>query len=234
MKRLVYLAGLLLLGSSVLGATVFRDQVANAGATRTEEPAMRAASGPPTQPVVFTNGSGTSAGNTVKIDPANNGVSVMNTDIGGNVKVHEQGTAAVHVTNSSLPVSEQNTDSNGYIKVHEQGTANVNITNSSLPVGSATPITGGSGSVHLTGDSTFSPGQTFTATFLSIHMNSDANGIDFRLAGTRLILFDGPANAYGGVTDVNAPLSRPISFDSITCGGAPTATCDVSWIGDSP
>ncbi|MGF1429222.1 hypothetical protein [Kitasatospora sp. LaBMicrA B282] len=33
-----------------------------------------------------------------------------------------------------VPVQEQNTDANGNIKVHEQGTANVNVTNSALPV----------------------------------------------------------------------------------------------------
>jgi len=32
------------------------------------------------------------------------------------------------------PVREQNLDAGGYIRVHEQGTANVNVTNGSLPV----------------------------------------------------------------------------------------------------
>jgi hypothetical protein len=88
MRRPILLAGVLLLGSCVLGATAFRDQVASAGG--------RAEKAPPTVPVVFT-ASGVMVGNTVKIDPANNGVSIANTDINGNIKVHEQGTANVAV-----------------------------------------------------------------------------------------------------------------------------------------
>jgi hypothetical protein len=42
-----------------------------------------------------------------------------------------------------VPVREQNLDGGGNIKVHEQGTANVNVTNSSLTVASQAPITGG-------------------------------------------------------------------------------------------
>jgi hypothetical protein len=42
-----------------------------------------------------------------------------------------------------VPVQEQRTDANGNIKVHEQGTANVNVTNGSLSVDSPTPITDG-------------------------------------------------------------------------------------------
>jgi hypothetical protein len=72
MRRLIPLAGLLLIGSSLLGASVFSDPSASASAQRTHKAAQRTGSGP--QSVVFTNGSGMSTGNTVKIDPANNGV----------------------------------------------------------------------------------------------------------------------------------------------------------------
>jgi len=64
MRRPIIFAGLLLIVSCVLGATAFRDQAAN-GAARAQ---------PPT-PVSFTNTSGTSTGNTVKIDPASNAIS---------------------------------------------------------------------------------------------------------------------------------------------------------------
>ncbi len=46
---------------------------------------------------------------------------------------------AVTVANTPLPVREQNLDGNGNIKVHEQGTANVNVTNSSLSVAPPAP-----------------------------------------------------------------------------------------------
>ena len=55
-------------------------------------------------------------------------VQESNTDTNGNIKVHEQGTANVNVTNTSVPVHDTNTDTNGNIKVHEQGIANVNVT----------------------------------------------------------------------------------------------------------
>jgi hypothetical protein len=44
-------------------------------------------------------------------------------------------------------VREQNLDANGNIKVHEQGTANVNVTISSLSVAPAAPITDGGAAV---------------------------------------------------------------------------------------
>jgi hypothetical protein len=50
---------------------------------------------------------------------------------------------------SPIPAREQNLDTNRNIKVHEQGTANVNVTNSSLPTAPPAPITGGGGSVTL-------------------------------------------------------------------------------------
>jgi hypothetical protein len=39
-----------------------------------------------------------------------------------------------NTTTNPVPVREQNLDGNGNIKVHEQGTANVNVTNSTLQV----------------------------------------------------------------------------------------------------
>ncbi len=55
-----------------------------------------------------------------------------------------------------VPVREQNTDANGNIKVHEQGTANVSVTNPSLTVAPPTPVTGGgalvTGSVGINND----------------------------------------------------------------------------------
>lgn len=73
----------------------------------------------------------------------------------------------------AVPVREQNLDANGNIKTHEQGTANVNVTNSSLPVAPAAPITAGGSAVGLSvgvGSSVFSPPAVASA--LSIAMTS--------------------------------------------------------------
>src|SRR6476620_6958377 len=50
---------------------------------------------------------------------------------------------------NAVPVREQNLDGSGNVKVHEQGTANVNVTNSSLTVASPAPITAGAIGVGL-------------------------------------------------------------------------------------
>lgn len=74
MRRPILLACVLLVVSSALGASVFRDEVASAGPQKVHKTTRRA--GPPPTSVVFTNGLGTSTGNTIKIDPANNTVAV--------------------------------------------------------------------------------------------------------------------------------------------------------------
>jgi hypothetical protein len=43
----------------------------------------------------------------------------------------------------AVPVREQNLDTNNDVKVHEQGTADVNVTNSSLTVAPQDPVTDG-------------------------------------------------------------------------------------------
>jgi hypothetical protein len=49
-----------------------------------------------------------------------------------------------------VPVREQNLDADGNVKVHEQGTAKVDVTNSSLSIAPAAPVTGGGGWGHAT------------------------------------------------------------------------------------
>jgi hypothetical protein len=48
--------------------------------------------------------------------------------------VQAQNVNVVNTPAAPVPVREQNVDFNGLIKVHEQGTANVRVTNSALPV----------------------------------------------------------------------------------------------------
>jgi hypothetical protein len=90
MKKALIPAFLLLLGSTILGATVLREPLAQAAA--------------PIASVFVSND-----------------------------------------TSSPVPVREQNLDANGNARVHEQGTAKVDVTNSSLPIAPPAPVTGGGG-----------------------------------------------------------------------------------------
>jgi len=90
MRKAVIPVSLLLLGT-VMGATVFQGQVAHAAAGILS--------------VFVTNG----PSHPVPVQE-------QNLDANGNIKVHEQGTANVNVTNTTVPV-------------HEQGTALVNVAN---------------------------------------------------------------------------------------------------------
>jgi hypothetical protein len=69
---------------------------------------------------------------------------------------------------SPIPAREQNLDANGNIKIHEQGTANVNVTNASLPVAPLEPVTGGGGARTITCPGSIPVGDTVTASSLQI------------------------------------------------------------------
>ena len=227
MRRPILVAGFLLLASCVLGATVFRDQVASAGGRRAHAAARRATPSP--DPVVFTDGTGVSTGNTVKIDPANNAISgTVGLSASANM-VTVGNTPSVKVDPSGNTVTVGNQDSNGNVKVHEQGTANVNVTNSSLPVAPPNPVTGGGGTefVGFGGTNAISG----TATFFSIHLDAGIGAVLFEDGGNLVGGFLGPNN--GGVSDINTPLSRPVSFDHIKCPGI-SGVCTVTWFGNSP
>jgi hypothetical protein len=238
MRQPILVAGLLLLTSCILGATAFRDQLASAGTQRTHKASKRTDARPPT-PVVFTDASGASTGNTItigntpteKIDPTSNTVTVGNSPT---VKI-DPSNNTVNIDPASNGVSVTNTDASGNVRVHEQGTANVNVTNSSLPIGPPSPVTSGGGEIGLGVGTTPVFFGTSIATFLSIHMDAGVNV--FRLisggvGGKEVGAFVGPN--VGGDANVNAPLSRPISFDTLWCEGIPGAECQVNWIGNSP
>jgi len=141
----------------------------------------------------------------------------------------------VFVTNDSshpVPVREQNTDANGNIKVHEQGTANVNVTNSSLSVTAPAVTGGGMGTLDLSAgetDNVCGINVPCTATALDITMTPGVLGINFGLSGKIVAGFNGPA--FGGPSSIVLPLTRPISFDSVSCGGGLSDTCVISWVG---
>jgi hypothetical protein len=138
MKKALVPALLLVLGSVVLGATVFRAPLASA-----------AAGGIPSMLVA-------------------------------NDKQH------------ALPVEEQNLDANANIKVHEQGTANVNVTNGSLPVAPPAPITGGGGSLTAPCLAPAVPTNVVTATAVQIAWTSGVNRVRLKLGDSVVATFLGP------------------------------------------
>jgi hypothetical protein len=104
MRRALMPAFLLLIGSTVLGATVFQEPIAKAASTMTS---------------VFVSNAKTS--------PVP--VQEVNTDANGNIKVHEQGTAAVSVSGTPNV-----TIANTTVPVHEQGTAAVRSDNEEVSI----------------------------------------------------------------------------------------------------
>jgi hypothetical protein len=93
-----------------------------------------------------------------------------------------------------VPVKEQNVDANGNIKVHEQGTADVRVTNSSLTIAPAAPITGGGSDFLVGGSGTILPfSPPVTASALSIHLSSEIESLTLTFQGNVVAEFDGPA-----------------------------------------
>jgi hypothetical protein len=126
---------------------------------------------------------------------------------------------ATGLAQAPTPVREQNLDGNTNIKVHEQGTANVNVTNSSLPVAPPTPVTSGGSAlavpVPASGTGTFTLGSPVTATALVIHLDAGINHVSLEVTtGGQPALFLGPADDGNG--DIVLALNRPIRFDRVT------------------
>jgi len=88
-------------------------------------------------------------------------------------------------------------DSNGNVAVHEQGTANVNVTNSSLSVAPAAPITAGGRFVGVGAGSTFDLDSPTTASALNITLSGDVSGFVLFYQSDAVAVFDGPADGLG-------------------------------------
>jgi hypothetical protein len=121
----------------------------------------------------------------------------------------------------AVPVREQNLDG-ANIKVHEQGTANVNVTNSSLSVAPPAPITTGGGDLATTCPLNKAYPSAQSASALSIHMDSGVAEVILETQSLTIpaARFAGPAAA--GNASVALALSRPVAFDSIRCIGTGT------------
>jgi len=99
-----------------------------------------------------------------------------------------------------------------------------------VSVPAPTPVTSGGGDVQLNGGITNLLQSAVTATAISIHMDSNTDGVRFFFGhgGAAPAMFYGPHA--GGSADVTLSLPRPISFDAIACDG--TGTCTVGWVGN--
>ena len=143
---------------------------------------------------------------------------------------------------NAVPVREQNRDGSGNIKVHEQGTANVNVTNSALSVtappindgGGLLRLVGNSETnfpfgtmasaltIHL------SDGVSLMTLRYCSQLPCGSGGQD----GT-VVSFDGP-NAFGRA-DYDLALTRPIRFNNFRCLSLSTSdTCSMGWVGNEP
>jgi hypothetical protein len=165
MKKALIPAFLLVLGSTVLGATVLQEQLAWAA---------------PPLPSVF-----------VANDAA-----------------------------SPVPAREQNVDAAGNIKVHEQGTADVNVTNTSLSVASPRPVTGGSKTLGIGCPSESLQPEPIVASALQIAwVGGGATTVELTLGGSLVTRFIGPGIS-GDTSSLVFSLTRPIAFNKIECFGA--------------
>jgi hypothetical protein len=165
MKKAIIPAFLLVLGSTVLGATVLQEQLAWAA---------------PPLPSVF-----------VANDAA-----------------------------SPVPAREQNVDADGNIKVHEQGTADVNVTNTSLPMAPLRPVTGGGGGITPALTCPMSKAVfPVTATALQLAWSSTISAVRVWRGDSVIAEFWGPART-GDPTPLMLPLTRPVTFDRVDCFGS--------------
>jgi hypothetical protein len=134
-----------------------------------------------------------------------------------------------------VPVQEQRTDANGNIKVHEQGTANVNVTNASLPVASQPPITSGGAAYAIGNGATLVASNTASALSLHLGPNVNEIKFNLVSDTTNEVVADFVGPAIGGKADVDLALDRPIKFNRVQCfGSGPGSQCSISLVGASP
>jgi hypothetical protein len=126
-------------------------------------------------------------------------------------------------------------DGQGNVAVHEQGTADVNVTNSSLSVAPAAPISGGGDfPLCKVGPGDTFPFAAETASALSIGMTGGVNFVRFLYQGDTVATFMGPGSGHGS-SAVNIALARPITFDRLSMAGESSSdeAC-FGWTGNQP
>ena len=124
-------------------------------------------------------------------------------------------------TGLAQSVTIDNTAANP-VPVREQGVVRIRP---------AAPVTGGGRAVSTPAGTTVPLNPPATATALAIHMDPDTSWTELRSEDSTAALFYGPA--FGGDANVVLSLTRPVTFDEVTCshGGV---RCAVSWVGSLP
>ena len=114
-----------------------------------------------------------------------------------NAKSFAQSIVVSNTPAQAVPVREQNLDGSQNIRVHEQGTANVNVTNSSLSVAPQSPITGGGQLLQADGGEDLLLGGDATASALMVTLTSSAFEAILLNDNNIVARFLGPASVTG-------------------------------------
>jgi hypothetical protein len=202
MRRALIPAFLLLLGSTVLGATVLREPLASAA----------------------TSISSLAAGGSAP-------VTEQNVDTNGNIKVHEQGVANVNLTSAGqgaldnanahlasidAQTSKLNFDGSGDLKTAPQGTQTVHVDNSSLATSQPAATKSFGQSVDISaGDQQFIGfGGVVNASLIIVAGADDSVFVDFRNAfGGNILVLRGSGE--DGTDQYELPSSQPIATTGV-------------------
>jgi hypothetical protein len=135
----------------------------------------------------------------------------------------------------AVPVREQNLDGSSNIKVHEQGTAKVNVTNSSLTVAAPAPVTGGGQTfIAFKGGADFSTDITASAITIDfspgvhsiIFYHDDDKAAWFRGPA---------AAGAAGSAHITLALTRPMTFNRLSVfADDDSDAAGIGWVGNLP
>ena len=110
-------------------------------------------------------------------------------------------------------------DADGNVKVHEQGTADVNVTNASLSVAPPRPVTAGGRTLGIGCPSQSTQPEPIVASALQIAwIGGGATTVELSLGGSLVTRFVGPGIS-GDTSSLVFSLDRPIAFNKIECFG---------------
>jgi hypothetical protein len=220
MRRPILVAGFLLVAGCVLGATIFRGQLASAGTQRPHKAARRADK-PPT-PVVFTDGTGTSTGNTVavgntpsvKVDPTGNTVNLGSTDSSN------LASANGHLANIDAATGKFSFDGSGRLETVSPQPAVAGVFHALL-------LGAGSG-----GDDTESLGSVVDASTITVASTDQVRFVSLYYQGKHVFDLSGPADpAVPGLAQWTLPLAQPVPIDTVILFCASGCNARVNIVG---
>jgi len=133
-----------------------------------------------------------------------------------------------------VPVREQNTDASGNIKVHEQGTANVNVTNSSLPVSAPAVTGGGGAAPLVGNEThTFSETQIATALSIHLTSGIREVDFTYQGNTVAMFFGPTDSGNDSIVLDLARPIEFD-TIACVAVPGSTTDACSVTWVGAQP